>query len=214
MSKKSWNDFLEPMNHEINNCSITLEVKACRVDNGCIKDYCQINNPESNNQVKSCDYFYIPDGRNLFLCIEFSDLLSQKYNIDKNVDEIKTSKIKRKKANHIIAIYNSSSVISNEIENKITGTDFILKKLYSGECDQYIDDIPRNNFNKYHFLVVYYLPSSDEIDRARMSDFQGDEFKKEKDKLKSKLAILSLNHIDIKEVHWLEIRTFKEIYCN
>lgn len=58
---KSWNDFLEPMEHEIKDCSIVLGVDACRVDNDGIKDHCKICNPANNNRVKSCDYFYILD---------------------------------------------------------------------------------------------------------------------------------------------------------
>ncbi|ANB91043.1 hypothetical protein MOVS_02510 [Moraxella ovis] len=218
MSKlKSWNDFLEPMEHEIKDCSIVLGVGACRVDD-CkgkfdgIRTHCNIRNPESNQKVKTCDYFYIPNEKTLFLCVEFSDLLAQKNTRDDSIDKIKSLDIIRSEKKSIIKKLDSVSLISDEMADKIVNTDFILRKLYSRKYSEFICDIPNENYSK-HFLIVYYLPNSDEIDRARMSDSQNDTFHNEEERLNSKLATHLFAYINNK-IHWLEIRTFQEVYCN
>lgn len=96
--------------------------------------------------------------------------------------------------------------------DKIINTDFILRELHSEKYGEYICDIPNQNHPK-HFLIVYYLPNSDEIDRARMSDSQNDAFHNEEERLNSKLATHLFAYINNK-IHWLEIRTFQEVYCN
>lgn len=216
---KSWNDFLESMEHEIKDCSIVLGVDAYRVDD-CkgkfdgIRTHCNIRNPESNLQVKTCDYFYIPKEKSLFLCVEFSDLLAQKNIRDESIEKIKSLDIDivRSEKKSIIKKSGSTSLISDEMADKIVNTDFILRELYSGKCGEYIYDAPNENHSK-HFLIVYYLHDSDEIDRARMSDSQNDTFHNEEERLNSKLATHLFAYINNK-IHWLEIRTFQEVYCN
>lgn len=212
---KSWNDFLEPMEHEIRDCSLVLGTYAYRVDD-CkdkfkgIRSHCNIRNPENNQIVKTCDYFYIINDK--FFCIEFSDLFSQKSKRDKSINIIKNAGLDKSEWTSIVNNSSSEIIISNELAYKITDTDFILRTLYSGKCSQSISDLPDENYSKY-FLIVYYLPNSDEVDRARFSDSKNDEFTKEEDKLKSKLATQYFAHIKYEHIYWLEIRTFYENYC-
>lgn len=212
MSKlKSWNDFLEPMEHEIKDCSIVLGVSACRVDNNGIQDHCKVCNPVNNSRIKSCDYFYIVDEQ--FLCIEFSDLMSQKSKRDDSINKIKKIGIDKSEWKNILENSNSESIISNELFHKIVDTDFMLRNLYDGEYGNLIENLPNDKYPKY-FFAVYFLPNSSEIDRARLSDSYNDEFKGVIAKLKSKLATLPLRYFNGDKVYWLEIRTFQEVYCN
>lgn len=209
---KSWNDFLEPMEHEIKGCSIVLGVDACRVDNDGIKDHCKICNPANNNRVKSCDYFYILDEK--FLCIEFSDLISQKSKRDDSINKIKKIGIDSSEWKRILEHSSSEVIISDEMYQKIIDTNFILEFLYSADGNKYICDLPSPNYSK-HFFIVYHSPSKfDEVDNVRISDIKNDNFKSEIQRLQSKLATLPLTQLNYKEVYWLEINIFQEKYCN
>lgn len=213
---KSWEDFLEPMEHEIKDCSMVLGVDAYRVDD-CkgkfdgIRTHCNIRNPENNQKVKTCDYFYIVNEK--FLCIEFSDLSAQKSKRDESINKIKKIGIDRSEWINILENSNSDSIISNELFHKIVDTDFILRNLYNGNYNTLIANPPNENHSK-HFFIIYFLPNSSEIDKARLSDSYNDEFKNVIAKLKSKLATLPLQYVNSKEIYWLEIHTFQEIYCN
>lgn len=208
---KSWDDFLEPMLHQIRDCDVDLDTYAYRVDdergkpNG-IRTHCKICNPINSQTIKTCDYFHIISEKSLFLCVEFSDLLAQQNKRDDSIKEIRKLKIDSSEKNQIINCSESNVIISNELTQKFRDTDFILRKLYSGECQAYIKDLPNIEYAK-HFLIVYHFPNVDEeVDRARFSDAKHD-------KLRSLLATSQFTYLDIHCIHWVEIREFKERYC-
>ena len=94
---KSWDDFLELIEHELPNCPIDLQASAYRVDDSKdrskpygIRSHCQILNPADNSTIKTCDYFHIKDKK--FLCVEFSDLFLQQQIKDESIKKILKNK--------------------------------------------------------------------------------------------------------------------------
>lgn len=209
---KSWEDFLEPMEHEMKDCSIDLETSACRVDDDTrkktqgVRTHCKIINPHNNQTIKSCDYFYTIQKKSLFLCIEFSDLLAQKTKRDESIKKVSQLEIDKSEKKQIIQCSESSKVISDELEEKFCATDFILRELYSEKSTKYIKNLPNTEYIK-HFMIVYHSSNHvEDIDKARLFD-------RENDRMMRSLSIKTFLYLNYNRLHFLDITTFKDKYC-
>ena len=221
MMVRDWNSFKEPLEHEIDLCSISLDVEGFRVDakkdkpEG-IRDHC-CPETEGSPRLKSCDYFYLYGKK--FICIEFSDLHRQY--IDCNISFQKIKKIIKqlpRKDKRLIRDIEPDKIIFREVTKKFKDTDFLLKTIYDPKFDKIIN-LPDRELAHYFFVIWHHHKENEltefhyenelisEIDIVRLIDSI-------QDKLRIRLSQESVYKLESKDIYILTLKIFQEKYCS
>ena len=218
MASRNWDDFKEPLDHEISPCSIVLSSEGYRVDerNGGkqgIRDHSQIKDI-AGNKLKCCDYFYLANGK--FFCLEFSNLHRQYIDCNSSFNDI-TRVIKQlpKKEQRLLQHAHPEKIILNEIVKKFQHTDFLLKNIYDPNFHK-ITNLPDERLER-HFFVIWYPHNETEllsiygrelaeIDIARLFDSI-------QDKLRNELCCQLFAQLDGNQIFVIPLSTFSQKYC-
>lgn len=218
--KKTWQDFLEPLNHEFAKCDIDIsESYGCRVDgsNGIIR-YCNIL--DSQGEIpSSCDYFYLYIAENTteeaFHCIEFSDLCLQQQEADRIVSDLKNANYrdtcerdnKKRACKKIEKRLSFQQEVTDEICKKIHSTGInILQYLYN-DAFCLIAELPSWELQKYFFVVWNDtdLVGNDPVDKIRF-------FSNLEDKIRKDLRMYRIEPLDKENFFVLNLCKYKERY--
>lgn len=155
MTRASFNDFFEKMDHEFRFIEIEHDKSGYRVDRTGIKHHCKYN------ELKSVDYLY--EQENKLCLVEFSDLARQHLSIIdrvKSLNECNLDKNERKL--YIKGLYRE---ISSEMRTKYLHSLNILTKM--PEC---LDDVPEWAQKRKAKLWIVVAPTPDEISEEHKTD--------------------------------------------
>lgn len=213
MSARDWDSFKEKLEHEIESCSVSLEVDGYRVDEKRgkpkgIRDHC-CPTTEENPTPKSCDYFYLYE--NKFFCIEFSDLMRQYENENKTYQGLK-AKQENKAERKMLKRTQPESILLDEYRNKICDTDYLLRIMYTSS-PQLINNLPKESLPKYFFVVWHIKDGLSDIDVARFSSLLEDKLK---NKLINEFKRRCSTHLPLTNdsIYFLTVDMFKERYIS
>lgn len=138
----SFNDFLEPMDHEFTSIELQLNKVGFKVDgnNKGIKFHCGLN------QLKSVDYIY--QKKDNFPLVEFSDIGRHQNNIILKIKELEQSNLDRKTRTSLVKEQHRK--IHNELVQKYKDTLIIINLLHD-----HFSDVPDNlKITRFHYYIV------------------------------------------------------------
>lgn len=154
----SISDYLEKMDHEFSDLNLVLNKEGYRVDNGGIKDHCNLQS------LKSVDYFYIISGKTLL--VEFSDIELQHDKITSDIRKIRSSDLDKQLKT--VLVKERHKEISKEICGKYKDTLIIKNQLSDHFPD--VPDCMRPLSKEELVIVVNNIKSQNKLEIARFYD--------------------------------------------
>lgn len=191
-------DFLEVMQHEMQDCNITLSAKGYRLDGEKgVKSALGIR--DANGGVpKSCDYMQESEAGLLF--VEFSDFERQMQQQQQTAQAVRNTpgiqRSERKRVNNLLAI---DRQLQTELSAKVCDTDFILREVVDKKLLPDIPDLERPR----HILVVWHERGG--VDTARLLDSM-------LTRLKGELSRANLRYLEYRNLYCLSLDQYQQQY--